>query len=525
MSKTGTYLNPSNKGFAESLRSEIYVDKSGLISYTNRVLNTEQKYVCVSRPRRFGKTMAAKMLAAYYVRNRDSREMFTNLFIANDKSYMEHLNKYNVIFLDMQQFLSESNDICSMVAKIKNKLIRDITKLYSDLYVPSFDDDLTDILHELYTITDVEIVFIIDEWDCVFRKHRTDKYAQEDYLDFLRTILKTKDYIALVYMTGILPIKKYGDHSALNMFDEFSMTDPEELAEFVGFTQNEVIRLCKDYERDYSNMVRWYDGYYFTDIGAVFNPRSVVRSILSKRYKNYWTRTETYEALSIYFSMNFDGLKDVIIQLLSGEKKKINIGNFSNDMVTFKTYEDILTLLIHLGYLGYNTKTMEVFVPNKEIFDEFEIAIKDTNWKEIINAINISYDLLKATWRGDTKTVAQMIDCVHDESSHLQYNNENSLSQVIDSAYFSAKEFYDKIREIPAGKGFADIVFKPKSNHIDKPAMLVELKWDKSADAAIKQIKNKKYPKVLNDYKGNILLIGINYNKKSKKHECIIEKV
>ena len=248
-------------------------------------------------------------------------------------------------------------------------------------------DDLIDICQEIYKASGIPIIFIFDEWDCLIRAYKTDTSVQRDYLDFLKDLLKDQNYVALAYMTGILPIKKYGVHSALNMFDEFSMTDPEELAEFVGFTQNEVIQLCEDYERDYNDMAQWYDGYYFPDIGAVFNPKSVVRSILSKRYKNYWTQTETYEALSIYFKMNFDGLKDSILQLLAGEKKKIDTRKFQNDMITFSSCDDILTLLVHLGYLRYDFETCEVSIPNKEISDEFVVAIDGVGWSAIAKGI------------------------------------------------------------------------------------------------------------------------------------------
>ena len=372
---TGIYLNPSNMSFAESLRSEIYVDKSGLIAFTNRKLKTKQKFICVSRPRRFGKTMAAEMLVAYYSLSCDSREMFSSLSIANDKSYAEHLNKYNVIFLNITQFLRGSNNIDDILAKIRSKVVRDISRIYPNLLSPSPQDDLIDVLWELYAATGIPIIFIIDEWDCLFREYKTDSSAQKGYLDFLRDLLKDKEYVALAYMTGILPIKKYGKHSALNMFDEFSMTDPGMLAEFVGFTQNEVVALCDRYQMDYDEISRWYNGYKFPDVESVYNPRSLVTALLSRRCNDYWTRTETYEALRVYFKMNYDGLKDIVTNLLTGNRKKVDTSAFSNDMVTFETCDDILTLLVHLGYLGYDLETHEVFVPNKEISDQYVTVI------------------------------------------------------------------------------------------------------------------------------------------------------
>jgi len=519
----GIYLNPSNEGFETSLRSEIYVDKSGIIAYTNKVLKTEQKYVCISRPRRFGKTMAANMLSAYYGRGFNSFQMFENLKIAKESSFKEHLNKYNVIFLNIQEFLSNYNKIELMIKKMTDRINRDILDEY-----PNFDftyiDNLSDAMQALYQLSGIPIIFIIDEWDCIFREYQTEKPAQKIYLDFLRNLLKDKKYIALTYMTGILPIKKYGTHSALNMFDEFSMTDPDQLAEYVGFTQNEVITLCDKYKMNYEDMAEWYDGYSFPDMGTVYNPKSVVEALRRRRFKNYWSRTETFEALSVYFKINYDGLKDTIIKLLAGEKKRINISNFTNDMITFKTYEDVLTLLIHLGYLGYNLETQEVFIPNKEISDEFVTAIRDVGWEEITSSIQASFDLLNATWNEDSQAVVKAIEKAHNETSIIKYNDENALSCVLSIAYYSARQYYIIDREMPAGKGFVDLFFRPRKNHLDKPAMLIELKWDKSAASAIKQIEDKEYTQGLKDYKDHALLIGINYDKDSKQHECIIKR-
>jgi len=519
----GLYLNPPGNNFAESLRSKIYVDKSELISHINGMLMTQQKYVCVSRPRRFGKTMTASLLNAYYNRSFNSADMFANLKISNDSSYKEHLNRYDVIYLNIQDFMSQSKSIKQMIKTINKCISKDIIEVYPRLKKYVSKIRYTDILDSLFTFTGIPIVFIIDEWDCVFREHKTDVEAQKVYLDYLRTLFKDKSYIALAYMTGILPIKKYGTHSALNMFREFSMTDPGELSEFVGFTQIEVAKLCYEHQMDYDEISRWYNGYIFPGITSIYNPKSVVEALLSRCCNDYWSRTETFEALSYYFKMNYNGLKDVIIELLSGLKKQINISNFTNDMVTFKTYEDILTLLIHLGYLGYDSETREVFIPNKEIRDEFVTAIRDTDWGELVRAIHVSDALLKAVWKGDSEAVAQMVEQAHYETSIIKYNDENSLSCVISLAFYSAREFYEIRREMPAGKGFADMSFLPRKNHLDKPAMIVELKWGKSALEAIQQIESKQYTDILKDYKGNALLVGINYDKDTKRHECMIK--
>jgi len=518
------YFNPSNNGFAESLRSEIYVDKSGIIAYTNKVSRTKQKYICISRPRRFGKTMTAEMLTAYYSRGCDSSQMFLGLEAEKAPSYKEHINKYDVVFINMQRFLSDYRTIENMIAGINERVTNELIEVYPDLTRLAKANDIMVVLADLFKTTGIPLIFIIDEWDCVFREYQTDKPAQKDYLNFLRNLLKDREYIALAYMTGILPIKKYGSHSALNMFDEFSMTNPGMLAEYVGFTQIEVKALCDIYLMDYNEIARWYDGYRFRMTESVYNPKSVVTALLSSFCDNYWSKTETYEALKIYIELNFNGLRDVATELLAGGKKRININSFTNDMITFKSYEDVLTLLIHLGYLGYDYKTQEVFIPNKEISDEFVTAIRGAGWNEVVTALSASDDLLDATWRGDAYAVAEGIEQAHNETSIIKYNDENALSCIVSLAYYSARQYYNIVREMPSGKGFADLVFLPRKNHMDKPAMIVELKWDKSAKGAIHQIEERRYPEVLKEYKEKILLIGINYCKDSKQHECTIKR-
>jgi len=386
----GLYLNPSNEDFAKCLRSQIYVDKSELISYTNQVFLTQQCYICVSRPRRFGKTTAAAMLNAYYNRECNSRVMFENLKISKNPAYEQHLNKYDVIYLNIQDFMSQSGSVNKMISKIYQKIANDILNVYPNLDKYISQGEYIDALNSLFITSGTPIVFIIDEWDCVFREYNTNFTDQKKFLDFLRNLLKDRKYVGLAYMTGILPIKKYNSQSALNMFDEFSMTDSGKLAQFVGFTHDEVVSLCDKYKMNYDEMARWYDGYSFPEADTVYNPKSVVTALLSGKFNNYWTKTVTYEALSIYFDMNFDGLKDTIIKLFTDQRKAIDVETFTNDMISFKSCDDILTLLIHLGYLGYDFKTKEVFIPNKEIRDEYVRSIKAIGWNEIINALQAS---------------------------------------------------------------------------------------------------------------------------------------
>ena len=347
----GNYLNPNNDKFQEAVNSAIYVDKTELIKYTNSVLHTTQKCICVSRPRRFGKSMAANMLTAYYSRGCDSRELFSKLQIASEECFEKYLNRYDTIFLNMQEFLSRSKNVEGLIERIKKLLIRELKKEYPD--TDYYDDmDLIESMQDVYAESKRPFVIIIDEWDCIFREFKEDRAAQEQYLDFLRDFLKDKGYIHLAYMTGILPIKKYGTHSALNMFTEFSMTNPRQLAEYAGFTEQEVHQLCQERNMSLADMKEWYDGYYFEETGSVYNPRSVVEAVTSGVCDSYWNQTETFEALQMYIDMNFAGLRDDILSMLAGERVSVNIGSFTNDMTTFRTEDDVLTLLIHLGYLG-----------------------------------------------------------------------------------------------------------------------------------------------------------------------------
>lgn len=519
----GVYLNPGNDRFKRSCNSQIYVDKTELISLINKIIDTEQNYICISRPRRFGKSMAANMLAAYYGKDFDSAEIFDKYKIAEDENYRKHLNQYNVIFLNMQNALSRVDTMKEMLEYIQKEVLTELRKQYLDMF-PEDEKILSAALEKLYTTSRETFIFIIDEWDCVFRNRQMSNEEQTKYLDFLRDLLKDKTYVSLAYMTGILPIKKYGTHSALNMFDEYSMTEPGEYAKYIGFTQEEVEELCGQYHVDFEKEKEWYDGYVFSRQLHIYNPKSVVDSIRRKNFASYWTQTETYEALKVYVKMNYDGLKDAVIRMLSGENVKIDYGTFQNDMATFESRDDVLTLLVHLGYLAYNKETCQVFIPNAEVRAEFVRAIKGCNWKEVITSIEKSEQLLQATWEFNETEVARMIDEVHmQNTSILTYNDENSLSCVISLAYYNAINEYTRIRELPTGKGFADIVYIPKK-HSDKLAMIIELKYDKSVAGAIAQIKEKRYVESLKEYQGNLLLVGINYDKDTKKHTCLIEE-
>lgn len=521
----GILLNPGNTDFQIALNSEIYIDKTELIKHTNKVINTEQRFICVSRPRRFGKSMAANMLVAYYGRGCDSKKMFSSYKISQADSFTKHLNKYNVIHINMVHYFSEAKDIEEMTKFIEEDIIYDIAEEMPDLVMPR-RVNLTNVLDKAFKQFEIPFIFIIDEWDCIFRKNKTDTDSQTLYLDFLRNLLKDQSYVALAYMTGILPIKKYGEHSAINIFYEYSMTNASPLSEFTGFTEYEVKNICEKYDKDFEEMKRWYDGYCIDGL-SIYNPKSVVESVFRSSYSNYWTSTETYEALKEHIQRNFDGLKDKISKMIAGESVCVNTAKFQNDMTSLNSADDVLTLLVHLGYLTFKatneTGSGEVWIPNSEVRQEFINSIEDGGWENLMNAIKDSDRLLEATLNGDTDTVTALIERSHSENtSVLKYNDENSLACVITLAYYSAQNKYIIHRELHTRKGFADIAFIPRRN-VDLPAIVVELKRNKSTGAAIEQIKQKKYTEKISQYTGEILLVGINYDD-DKGHSCVIEK-
>ncbi|MCD8099729.1 MAG: AAA family ATPase [Oscillospiraceae bacterium] len=527
----GSYLNPGSINFQNCLDSEIYIDKSQLIAFTNRKKNTLQKYICVSRPRRFGKSMAADMLAAYYGCGEDTRELFANLKIAQDKSFSDNLNRYYVIKVDMQSFMSKTTSVGEMLERLTKFIVMDLKRLYpTDIFRDP--EDLPESLSDVFQESGRQFVILIDEWDCVMRRYHSEQEKKE-YLDFLRNLMKDKPYVALAYMTGILPIKKYGEHSTLNMFYEYSMIDSAEISDCFGFTDDEVAELCERYNMNLDTAKEWYDGYrLISEAGGVrreysiYSPKSISESMLRHRYDAYWNQTETYEALKVYIEMNMDGLKDAIVEMLAGASVEIDTGVFHNDMFELHSRDEVLTLLVHLGYLAYNQDNATVSIPNKEVSNEFVRSVRQiSSWGEVARSIQNSKSLLQAVWDMDGAAVAAGIETAHQEVSILQYNNENSLSCTIGLAFYYAREYYNMVREMPTGKGFADICFVPRPNHLDKPAIVAELKWDKSIEAAISQIKEKNYPDCLSDYSGKLLLVGINYNREAKTHECAVEAV
>ena len=523
----GNYLGVGNAGFA-AVRKDIYVDKTDLIRFINSTLGTSRKLTCVSRPRRFGKSFAAKMLCAYYDKSCDSRKLFEGLEICRDESFEKYLNRYQVIYLDITEFISSAfiyGDMKKIVLNIQKEIIDELCGAYPQI---ERQKDLPKMLYNISQTCGEKFIFIIDEWDALFREAKEDTYLQDSYIQLLRGLFKnsgkTDQMIEAAYMTGILPIKKYGSQSAVSDFIEYNMLSPGGLAKYIGFTETEVMELCRKYHVDFYEMKHWYDGYSFRHLNSVYNPNSVIESIIREEFGSYWARTETYESLKIYIDLDEDGLKQTIIQMLGGGQIKIDVGTFQNDMVNIKGKDDILTLLIHLGYLAYDSEKKTAYIPNEEVRQEFVRAVTTGCHKELAKLIQNSDRLLEETLNMNEEAVAEAVEEAHKAiSAPLFYNSEESLRSTIRLAYLTCIDEFIQFQELPSGNGYADMVFIPKKGS-SMPVILIELKWNKTKDGAIQQIKDRDYPHVLKEYGSDLLLVGINYDEKSKKHTCKIEK-
>lgn len=521
----GIYINLGNEGFKTARRGE-YVDKSALIDIINATLGTERMFSCVSRCRRFGKSMAAKMLCAYYDQSCDSRSLFQDLKIAGYPSYEKHLNKYPVIYLDMTNFTTRNIPKSEIIPCIQQEIKAEVQTNYPDADITA-DDDLMNALTKVAGLYHLQFFMIIDEWDAICREFLGDKEEMDRYVNLLRRLFKgsnTAQVFVGAYMTGILPIKKYKTESALNNFTEYSMVKPGRLAGYFGFTKDEVKALAAKHGMNYDELEKWYDGYQIGDEHSIFNPNSVMLALYNDYCESYWGSTGSYDTVANYIQMNFDGLKDDIIRMMAGERVPVNSDTFQNDMSVIQYKDDVLTVLIHLGYLSYNRQNKECYIPNREVGIEMTNAVKANNWQNVISAIETSKAILQATLDGDAAAVAQGIEAVHDENtSILSYNNENSLACVLSLAYYYARNDYVIHREYASGKGFADLVMIPRKN-ISSPAIIVELKYGKTALTAIDQIKQRHYDQKVGEYANNLLLVGISYDKETKQHECKIER-
>ena len=520
----GIYLNPRNENFTGILKAPLYVDKTMMIEVINHFIDIENKYVCVSRPRRFGKTIAGNMLSAYYSRGCDSRELFKGLKISETEGFESKLNKYNVIKIDVNSEYQNTMRKEMMIRRLTEKIREEMQQAFPDIVFKD-DDSLAEAMLKVYDATGETFIIIMDEYDVMVRE-QVDKALFDEFLSMLNGLFKSdtlRPAISLAYLTGILPIVRDKIQSKLNNFKEYSILDAMDLAEFVGFTETEVRELCLKYRLDFEECRRWYDGYHQRGY-EIYNPESVVMAMTTGEFDVYWNRTSTYEAVAERIRMDFEGTREAVIRMLAGESVDVNVTRFMNTMDSFRSCDDVFTYLIYIGYLAYDKEEKTCRIPNNEIRQEWENAIETEPEYKVTNSIvKKSRELLKATLANDEEAVARALDASHIHvTSNRSYNNEDALQSAIYLAYIYALNKYTIIKEMTTGKGFADVVFIPYVPDI--PALIIELKHNKSAESAIDQIRKRKYFDSLSQYSGDLLFVGISYDEKTKLHTCKIEK-
>lgn len=524
----GYYINPGNENFRVIVNDE-YVDKSGLIAVINDTIETKRMLSCVSRPRRFGKSYAANMLEAYYDCSCDSHELFDGLEIAKNADYEKHLNQYNVLYLDITGFMAGTT-LEGLPDHIMQRVLRDIRRNYSDIDA----DDLKEALTSIVETTGRKFIAIIDEWDAPLRTPRATEDAKTDFLEFLRSLFKseiTRKVFAAAYMTGILPVKKDGTQSAISEFTEYTIIKPGPFAPYAGFLEDEVKAICDRHDVSFEKMKGWYNGYTLYDrtgeLVSVYNPNSVMRAADGGVFESYWGMSSAVYGALDYINMDFDGLGEAAEKLTAGLEIPVNTTEFKNDMVIFDSADDVLTLLLHFGYLTFVQEEKNVCrIPNYEIMAEFAGMIHKVSHKETMARLKESEQFLADIIAGDAEAVAANVQKVHaKESAPLWYNDEQALRAVIKLAFFTYRDHYIKLEELPSGTGYADMAYIPKK-YDPSPAMVIELKAGGTPEEALGQMHSRNYASSLEGLDRELLLIAITYDKndKTKPHYCRIEK-
>ncbi len=524
----GLYLNPNADAFQIGLNSEIYIDKSLVLAELNKLACTQGNFICMSRPRRFGKSMVGNLISAYYSKGCDTRAIFSQMKIGQTPDYDKYLNKLNVIKLDLNGWYQNAkveNNVEFLIGGINSDLLKEFRKQFPDIQFET-NSSVARCIKNVYAETGEKFVIIIDEYDVLVRENVSQDLF-DSYLSFLNGLFKDttlRPALALAYITGIMPIVRDKVQSKLNEFSEYTMLDAGQFASYIGFTKEEVRYLCETYGMPFDDMERWYDGYDLSDEVSLLNPKSVVSAIERKKMANYWSTTGSFEAISDYLRMNFDGIRDDVVSMLAGSSVEVEVSSFTNTLNSFKGKDDVFTYLIHLGYLVYNDKDMTCRIPNEEVRQEWVKAVKfDDDYKQIFAIINASKRLLDDTINGNAEAVAAALDAAHTQVTNpLTYNDEHCFQSAICLAYFYANTRYTLIKELPTGKGYADLVLIPYLPNI--PAMVIELKHNKSTESALQQIKDRSYHEALNHYYDNLLFVGINYDEKTKEHTCKIDR-
>lgn len=499
--------------FPKALKSHIYVDKSGLIGPMNERIGTDDCYICITRPRRFGKTVNANMLGAYYTKGIDARSLFENLQAAVEDTFEEHLNSHNVIYIDFSRMPENCSSYADYISYIKEKLYADI----KDAYGMGRDSYRT--LSDLLVAAGESYIFILDEWDSVFHRKFIAASEREEFLVFLKGLLKDQPYVELAYMTGVLPIAKYSSGSELNMFSEYNFMNDHIYEDYFGLNENEVRLLCSGSDKvSYEELAYWYDGYFTSRGTHIFNPRSVSMALNDGVCLNYWTESGPMNEVAECIEHNVDEVRDDIVKLIAGIPVEADLDGYSASQLQLDTRDAILSAMVVYGFLSYYDGRLHI--PNRELMEKFQRVLTRDSFGAVKEVVDRSKEMLEATIEGNEEKVAAILEEIHDrEIPCLKYSDENSLSCVITLAYLYARKDYWIEREFETGKGKCDYIFFPKKT--GSPAIILELKMGSDSGTAIKQIKEKNYAQKVKEYK-NVLLVGIAYDKK-KRHTCTIE--
>ena len=513
-----------------------FMDKTALLQELFLSMNTTERFLCITRPRRFGKSVMANMVGAFFGKAEDSRQIFSQLEIATDPYFERHLNRHNIIYIDFSKVPEKCTTYDAYITRILDGLKKDLFQEYPDLQIDT-EKAVWDILNMICQEKNEKYIFVIDEWDAPFHMDFITEQDQKEYLLFLKSLLKGEVYVELAYMTGVLPIAKYSSGSELNMFLEYDMATSVRFSEFFGFLDSEVDTLYQRYRTITRNpkiaredLKNWYDGYHTAGGDLIYNPCSIVCALTDNQVRNYWTSSGPYDEIFYYVRNNVEEVRDDIVLMIAGEGIDVEIQNYAATAMKLHTKDEIYSAMVIYGLLTYEDG--KVFIPNREIMDQFRLLLMSKeSFGYVYNLARESEKMLKATIAGDTNTMSQILKYAHDsESPIFSYNNEIELSAVVNLVYLAARDRYQVEREEKAGEGYADFIFYPERKNAD--ALILELKVDASPEEAIAQIKKKNYALRLmgklgekQKYTGRILAVGISYDRKTKEHFCRVEEL
>lgn len=502
------------------LRNDIFfVDKSAIIEKISRQINTKNRFICITKPRRFGKTSVLNMLGAYYGKAVCAKGLFDGLNISKSRYYDQHRNQYNIVKITFSELSGKGKAYSNYIGRFSRIIENDIRQAYPALADMEFDS-----LPDLLAASGDKFIFIIDEWDYIF-SHELYKENQIDFLEWIRDMLKDRPYVALAYMTGVLPVKQYSTGSALNMFDEYTMLNDAYYDEFFGFTEDETAMLCsKQSGISMDEISDWYDGYQTDGGGRLYNPRSVVMALNRGKCQSYWTRTGRLDEVLFFLKYNIGEVREDTVKMVNHMPVRIEIlDEYTAGQDSPSNKKEIYAAMIIYGLLSYHDGVLSI--PNRELMLEFQKALEDDDFDYVAELVKNSMHILNATLEQRGDEAASYLHNIHNsEIPVLQYNDENSLACVVTLAYLSARNKYRIEREEKSGKGFADFIFYPRQKNL--PGMVMELKADDTPQAAVRQIKDKEYCEKLRREKvEKILLVGISYDTKKKEHQCMIEYI